>query len=45
MSRRLGLFVEADNVTDAAVQTARAADSTISYGPPELVRAGFVLRP
>ena len=45
VSRRVGLFAEADNVTDVAVQTARAADGTISYGAPRLIRAGFVLRP
>ncbi len=45
VTRRLALFAEADNVGDAAIQTARAADNTVSYGQPRVLRAGFTLRP
>jgi len=38
------LYVAADNLTDAAVQTQAAADGTLSYGPPRTLRVGVRLR-
>jgi len=38
------LYVAADNLFDAAVQTQAAADGTLSYGPPRTVRLGVRLR-
>lgn len=40
----LAVFVAADNLFDAAVQTAETADGVYSYDAPRLVRAGLRLR-
>jgi outer membrane receptor protein involved in Fe transport len=44
VSSHAELYVAADNLFDAAVQTAAAADGTLSYGPPRTVRVGLRLR-
>ena len=40
----LAVFVAADNVLDAAVQTAETPDGVYSYDAPRLVRVGLRLR-
>ena len=44
LRRDLSVFVAADNVFDAAVQTAETADGVYSYDAPRLVRVGLRLR-
>ena len=44
VSAHAELYVAADNLFDAAVPTAAAADGTFSYGPPRTVRVGVRLR-
>ncbi|WP_342745817.1 TonB-dependent receptor [Caulobacter mirabilis] len=39
------LYLAAENVTDAAVQTARTGDGIVSYDQPRTVRVGMVWRP
>ena len=41
--RGVALFLAADNLFDAAVQTQRSADGVLSYDAPRLVRAGLRL--
>lgn len=41
LTRRLSLFFAADNLFDAKVQTAEAADHTYSYDAPTVVRVGI----
>ena len=38
------LYIAADNVADAHIQTAQASDGTFSYDAPRIVRAGLSLR-
>jgi len=38
------LYVAADNIADAHLQTARASDGTYSYDAPRIVRAGLSVR-
>jgi vitamin B12 transporter len=38
------LYIAADNLLNAPVQTAQAADAVYSYGPPRTVRVGLSLR-
>ena len=38
------LYLAADNVTDAAVQTGETADGVYSYDAPRTIRAGLSLR-
>lgn len=38
------LYLAADNVADAHIQTARASDGTYSYDAPRIIRAGLSLR-
>ena len=41
---RAELYVAADNIADAHLQTARASDGTYSYDAPRIVRAGLSVR-
>ena len=43
-TNRLSVFMAVDNLFDAAVQTAQAADHTLSYDAPRMVRIGVRLR-
>ena len=38
------LYVAADNIADAHIQTARASDGTYSYDAPRIVRVGLSVR-
>jgi vitamin B12 transporter len=38
------LYLAADNVADARIPTAQAADGTVSYDAPRVIRVGFSLR-
>ena len=44
LSRGLGAFVAADNLTDANLQTGRSAAGVVTYDAPRVVRVGLVLR-
>ena len=45
VTRTLGVFAAAENLFDAAIQTGRTADDTVSYGAPRLIRVGVTIRP
>ena len=45
LTRTVTVFVAAENLFDAAIQTGRTADNTVSYGPPRLIRGGVTVRP
>ena len=45
LTRTVSVFAAAENLFDAAIQTGRTADNTVSYGPPRLVRVGVTVRP
>lgn len=44
VAREVGVFVEADNLFDRAVQTAVTADGVFSYDEPRVVRVGVSFR-
>jgi outer membrane receptor protein involved in Fe transport len=41
----LSVYVSAENLFDAHIETAQTADGIESYGPPQLFRVGLTLRP
>jgi outer membrane receptor protein involved in Fe transport len=45
VTRAVAVFAAAENLFDAAIQTGRTADNTVSYGPPRLIRVGVTVRP
>ncbi len=45
VTRTISVFAAAENLFDAAIQTGRTADNTVSYGPPRLIRVGVTVRP
>ena len=45
VTRAVSVFAAAENLFDAAIQTGRTADNTVSYGPPRLIRVGVTVRP
>ncbi len=45
VTRAISVFAAAENLFDAAIQTGRTADNTVSYGPPRLIRVGVTVRP
>ncbi len=45
VTRTVAVFAAAENLFDAAIQTGRTADNTVSYGPPRLIRVGVTVRP
>jgi vitamin B12 transporter len=45
VTRTVTVFAAAENLFDAAIQTGRTADNTVSYGPPRLIRVGVTVRP
>lgn len=45
LTPRVAVYVAAENLTDAGVQTARAFDGTVSYDQPRTFRLGLILRP
>ena len=45
VTRTVTAFAAAENLFDAAIQTGRTADNTVSYGPPRLIRVGVTVRP
>ncbi len=45
VTRSVAVFAAAENLFDAAIQTGRTADNTVSYGPPRTMRVGVTLRP
>ncbi len=45
VTRTVTVFAAAENLFDAAIQTGRTADNTVSYGPPRLILVGVTVRP